>query len=228
MQRDLIPTEITRSHYINELSEEISEKTVVVYGWSENIRILGKLIFVVLRDRTGKIQVTLHAKKNPDLFERLKALTPESALVIQGILQKNAKAPRGIEISPVDAWIVGPAQPGVPLDVTDKIPAALNIRLDNRILDLRKSKIQAIFHIQNTITYAVHQHLREQGFHEIHTPKIVAEKTEGGANVFPVTYFERDAYLAQSPQLYKQLMLLAGFDRVYEIAPVYRAEPHCI
>ncbi len=226
MDFELIPPSISRTHLLEELSSSMEGVEVNVYGWAEQIRLLGKLIFIVLRDRTGKTQITLHAKSNTELFDQLKQITPETAMVVQGIIKPNIKAPNGFELTPNHVWTVGPAKPGVPLDVTDRISANLSTRLDNRVFDLRKARIQSIFKIQNTITFAVHQFFREEGFHEIHTPKIVAEKTEGGANVFPVTYFKRDAYLAQSPQLYKQLMLLAGFDRVYEIAPVYRAEPH--
>ncbi|MHA1839695.1 MAG: OB-fold nucleic acid binding domain-containing protein, partial [Candidatus Ranarchaeia archaeon] len=133
MTTDQIPENIYRTHYLGEISTELCGQQLVVYGWAEHIRLIGKLIFIVLRDRTGKAQITLHAKANPSLFESIRSVTPESALVVQGTLKENSKAPRGFEIIPNAFWNVGPAKPGVPLDVTGKISASLSTRLDNRV-----------------------------------------------------------------------------------------------
>jgi aspartyl-tRNA synthetase len=226
MKKQRIPKRLERSHFNDEVTQNLEGRSVTLCGWIERLRIVGKLIFIVLRDKTGLVQITLHKKTAPNIFEDVKGLNPETAAIVQGLVKKETQAPRGVEIVPDFILPIGPAQSGIPLDVTGKTPADLSTRLDYRVLDLRKPRVQSIFKIQSTITQACHEFFNANGFIEIHTPKLVAEATEGGANIFQVEYFNRKAYLAQSPQLYKQLLLLSGFDKVYEIAPVYRAEPH--
>ncbi|HIH64169.1 MAG TPA: aspartate--tRNA(Asn) ligase, partial [Methanothermobacter thermautotrophicus] len=114
----------------------------------------------------------------------------------------------------------------LPLDPTEKVKAEIDTRLDARFLDLRKPSVSAIFKIKSRMLHSVRVFLEEQGFLEINTPKLVASATEGGTELFPITYFEREAFLGQSPQLYKQIMMSTGLDRVYEIAPIFRAEEH--
>jgi len=221
------PIKYKRTHYCNELSEELDSETVILYGWVHKLRSLGKLKFVILRDRSGLVQITVHKNKvSKDVFDRVEQLKIESAIVVKGKVVKNPQAPKKFEIIPEDIQLVSITKSAPPIDITEAVPANLDTRLDNRPLDLRKPRISAIFKIQSTISNAIRQYFHENSFIEIHTPKIVAEATEGGANVFKVKYFEWDAYLAQSPQLYKQLMLVAGYDRVFEIAPAYRAEEH--
>jgi len=118
------------------------------------------------------------------------------------------------------------AQTPLPLGVVDKVESELETRLDNRFIDLRKQEIQAIFKIRNAVIYEAHQYLRNNNFIEVHTPKIIASSSEGGTDVFKLKYFEKEAFLAQSPQLYKQMMMATGLDRVYEIAWYFRAEEH--
>ena len=114
----------------------------------------------------------------------------------------------------------------LPLDTTGKVGAELDTRLDSRFMDLRKPEVLAIFKIRNHVLVTIRKFLDEHGFLEINTPKIVATATEGGTALFPITYFDREAFLSQSPQLFKQIMMAAGFDRVWEIAPIFRAEEH--
>ncbi|MHA2407714.1 MAG: aspartate--tRNA(Asn) ligase [Candidatus Ranarchaeia archaeon] len=224
--RDLLPLKKTRTHFNREVNAKITGKTITLAGWVERKRIMGKLIFLILRDITGKLQITLHQKGNPELFDILQEINIESAIVVEGSVKEAKNVPSGVEIVPKQIYRVGPAKPSVPLDVTGKTPAELPTRLDWRVLDLRNPKAQAIFKIQSTLALSMREFFHENKFIEIHTPKIVAQATEGGANVFRVEYFKRDAFLAQSPQLYKQLLLISGFERVYEIAPVFRAEQH--
>ncbi|MHA2060402.1 MAG: aspartate--tRNA(Asn) ligase [Candidatus Ranarchaeia archaeon] len=224
--RDLLPQKTGRTHFAHEIEATHAGKSVTLAGWVERKRLIGKLIFLILRDITGKLQITLHQKGNPELFENLQEINIESAIVVEGTVKEAKNAPNGVEIVPKQVFRVGPAKPSVPLDVTGKTPAELPTRLDWRVLDLRNPKAQAVFKIQSTLAYAMREFFQENKFIEIHTPKIVAQATEGGANVFRVEYFKRDAFLAQSPQLYKQLLLISGFERVYEIAPVFRAEQH--
>jgi len=114
----------------------------------------------------------------------------------------------------------------LPLEVTEKVPAELDTRLNHRFMDLRKPKVQAIFRIRHQIMQSIRNFLVEEGFIEVHTPKIVSTATEGGTELFPVSYFEKEAFLNQSPQLYKQVLMSAGFEKVFEIGPIFRAEEH--
>ena len=216
-----------RTHYCGEISPELDRNNVVIYGWVHRIRDVGKLIFALIRDRTGIVQAIVKKNVLDDVkFNHFKDVRYETAIVIKGTVKTNPKAPKGCEILVSDYSIVNKATTPLPLDVTETVPAEFDTRFDNRPLDLRKPRINAIFIIQSSITNSFRTFFNGEGFIEVHTPKIVAEATEGGANVFRVKYFEKDAYLAQSPQLYKQLLLLSGFDKVFEIAPVYRAEEH--
>lgn len=121
---------------------------------------------------------------------------------------------------------MSPAVSPLPLDVVEKVPAELDTRLDNRFLDLRRPRVTAVFLIRSTVMHAVGRFMDERGFVSIATPKVVAAATEGGTELFPIAYFEKEAFLNQSPQLYKQMMMAAGFDRVCEIGPIFRAEEH--
>ena len=197
-----------RTHYCGEITPELDGKSVVIYGWVHRVRDVGKLIFTLVRDRTGIIQTLM--KKNElgeDKFNHFKDIKYETAIVVKGVVKANPKAPKGCEILVSDYSIVNKATTPLPLDVTEAVPAEFDTRFDNRPLDLRKPRINAIFIVQSNITNSFRTFFNREGFVEVHTPKIVAEATEGGANVFRVKYFERDAYLAQSPQLYKQLLL---------------------
>ncbi len=196
-------------------------------GWVQRIRRLGKISFLIVRDREGFIQCTLpHGKTTPELLNLLDALDNEYAIVVIGQLKAEKQAQHGVEIIPSDIVIVNTAPATLPLDTSGKIEADMGTRFDNRVMDLRRPEAQLLFKIQHFTVSQMRQYLEAHGFREIHTPKIVATATEGGADLFEVKYFEKKAFLAQSPQFYKQLCLVGGFDRVYEVAPVYRAERH--
>ncbi|MCY0851676.1 MAG: aspartate--tRNA(Asn) ligase, partial [Thermoplasma acidophilum] len=122
--------------------------------------------------------------------------------------------------------IVNEAEAPLPLPIVDPVQADLETRLNSRFMDLRKRNISAIFRIESALLWGIRQYLHSQKFIEVHTPKIVAAATEGGSDLFPVRYFEKDAYLNQSPQLYKEVLMSAGFDRVFEVGPAFRAEEH--
>jgi aspartyl-tRNA synthetase len=219
--------ELKRTHYSNELTPDMDGQQVTIMGWVQRIRRLSKLTFIIIRDREGLIQCTLHhAKSNPELLETLEKLDNEFAVAIVGKVKKEKQARRGIEVTPEQIVIVNDAPPTLPLDTSGKVKADMATRYDHRVIDLRRIEAQLVFKIQHFTVSYMRQFLEAQGFREIHTPKIVATATEGGADLFEVKYFEKPAFLAQSPQFYKQLCLVAGFDRVYEIAPVYRAEKH--
>ncbi len=216
-----------RTHYTVQLSRELADQEVTLLGWVHILRDKGRIKFIVLRDERGTVQVTVPATKvSPEVFALTEQLKPEYVVAIHGRVVASDQAPGGVEVVPDAIRIINTAA-RLPIDIVEgKVDIDIDTRLNNRILDLRRPKISAIFRVQSCVVRYAREYLQRQGFVEIHTPKIVAEATEGGANLFEVKYFERKAYLAQSPQFYKQLMLLAGFGRVFEIAPVFRAEKH--
>ncbi len=213
--------------WTSEIGEEDVGKEVTLCGWVHEVRDLGGLVFVVLRDREGFIQITLPKKKvDAETFEIAKKVRRESVIRVVGVVKKEPKAPGGYEVIPTKIEVLNEADAPLPLEVTEKVPAELDTRLDHRYMDLRKPKIQAIFRIRHQVMQSVRNFLCEEGFIEVHTPKIVSTATEGGTELFPISYFEKEAFLNQSPQLYKQVLMGAGFERVFEIGPIFRAEEH--
>ncbi len=213
--------------YTAEITPEMDGEGVTLYGWVHEVRDHGGIIFVVLRDREGFAQITLPKKKVPaDVFGVAKRLKRESVIRVDGVVKAEPKAPGGFEIIPERIEVLNEAATPLPLEVTEKVPAELDTRLDYRFMDLRKPRIQAIFRIRHQMLQSVRQFLSEEGFIEVNTPKIVSTATEGGTELFPVSYFEKEAFLNQSPQLYKQVLMAAGFEKVFEIGPIFRAEEH--
>ncbi len=215
-----------RTHLTGEIWNYTFGKEVVLGGWVHEVRNLGGVAFLQLRDRGGIAQVTLERKANPEMFERLTKLSRESVIMVRGTVVENQRAPGGFEVMPEDARVLSEAAVPLPLGVSDKVFADLDTRLDNRYLDLRKQDVLALFKLKHEILDAVSIGLSNLGFLNVNTPKIVATATEGGTELFKVRYFDEDAYLNQSPQLYKQMLMGAGFDRVSEIGPAFRAEEH--
>jgi nondiscriminating aspartyl-tRNA synthetase len=215
-----------RSHYSKEISQKEYNSLVSVAGWVEDIRNLGSIAFLILRDRQGTFQLTILKKKTPELFQRFVSLSRESVISVKGLCKENEKVRNGYEILPESFEVLSAAESPLPLGIVDKVEADFDTRLDNRILDLRKPEVQAIFKIRNAVLAATHEFLRSQNFVEVHTPKIIASSSEGGTDMFKLRYFEKEAFLAQSPQLYKQSLMATGLDRVYEIAWYFRAEEH--
>ena len=215
-----------RSHYSKDVTTKEHGNTITVAGWVEDIRNIGSIAFIILRDRKGTLQVTALKKESPDLFEKLVNIPRESVISVNGLCKKSDKARNGYEVIPKEVEILSASETPLPLGVVDKVESELDTRLDNRFIDLRKQEIQAIFKIRNNIIAAIHEYLRSNDFIEVHTPNIIASSSEGGTDVFKLKYFEKTAFLAQSPQLYKQMLMATGFDRVYEIAWYFRAEEH--
>jgi nondiscriminating aspartyl-tRNA synthetase len=195
-----------------------------VSGWVHRIRDMGGITFVVLRDRSGLMQLVFDSKP---LDADGNELTLESVINAKGRASLNEKAPGGAELKVGAIEVLSRAEPDLPYQVNgDASKFGLETILDNRMLSLRNPKIRAIFKIQATILDAFSAYLRSQDFTEIKTSKLVGSGTEGGTELFEVDYFDRKVYLAQSPQLYKQALVAAGFERVFEVGPVYRAEKH--
>ncbi len=202
------------------------EKKMTLHGWVENSRNLGSLIFLNVRDINGTYQVTLSKERNKELFDLAKGIRNESVVEVYGERKENPKAVNGYEIIPEVLNVLTEAEQPVPLNLNKNVESSLDKDLNYRFLSLRKEKNAATFKIQSTVSNSVVRFFESAGFYQIHSSKIVSQATEGGANVFPVVYFDRTAYLAQSPQFYKQMMMAAGFEKVFEIGPVFRAEPH--
>jgi aspartyl-tRNA synthetase len=216
-----------RNKYASDISSDDFESEVTVAGWIQDIRNLGGIAFILLRDRTGVLQVTAIKKHHgKDFFKKITTLARESVIVVKGKVQPNEQVASGYEILPSEFKVVGIAKTPLPLGVVDKVEADMDTRLDSRFIDLRKEEIAAVFKIRSTILGACREVFEKEGFIEVHTPKIVATATEGGTALFQAQYFEKKAYLNQSPQLYKQMLMATGFDRVYEIGPAFRAEEH--
>jgi len=215
-----------RTDYIGSLGKEQDQKEVTLAGWVQDIRNLGGIAFLVLRDRTGTMQVTLLKKKLEDMYKPLTELPRESVVMVKGRVQLNDKVHTGIEVMPSEVKLLSKAATPLPLGIVDEVNAELDTRLNARFLDLRKDDVRAVFMLRNSILDATRAQLNEEGFIEIQTPKIVGAATEGGTSLFPMEYFDRKAYLNQSPQLFKQMLMATGFDKVCEIGPAFRAEEH--
>jgi nondiscriminating aspartyl-tRNA synthetase len=182
-----------------------------------------RMQFVVLRDETGLAQLILGKEEQPsELNETISALTPESAVTVTGLVVADERVKLGgLEVQLASLSVDSPAEPELPITPD----SALDKRIDWRYLDLRRVDRRLIFEVQSTVEHAMREHWREQGFIEIHTPKLMGSASESGAELFKVDYFERTAYLAQSPQFYKQMAMAGGFGKVFEIGPVFRANP---
>ena len=197
----------------------------VVAGWVDAIRVHGGIVFVILRDRSGRIQLVVKKNVSRDAWRKARDLSLESIVVAKGRLVESKAALGGRELQVTELEVLAEADP-LPIDIHEPEKTVLAKRLDWRFLDLRNPRNQLIFLVEAEMARAARQWFVEHGFVEIFTPKIVGSATEGGAEVFTVVYFDKPAYLAQSPQLYKQMGVVAGFEKVFEIGPAFRAEPH--
>ena len=208
---------------VKQLKEKVGEKAKL-QGWVQTIRDQGSIQFVILRDITGLIQVVLYGK---ELLEKAKAVTLESVVEITGVVKAEEKSFSGFEVQAEEVVVLSKAEPELPIPVVEKsgVGTDQQIRLDWRFLDLRKPEKLLIYKVWTELEQSFVQYCIEQGYLEIHSPKLMSTPSESGAELFEVKYFERKAYLAQSSQFYKQMAMAAGFERVFEIGPVFRAEP---
>jgi len=194
------------------------------YGWVEEVRNIGNLKFIKLHTVDEDLQVIIKKKEvSKGLFDLVDNITRQSAIVIDGEMKTNKEAPGGKEIVPKNIEVLGMSEAVLPLDPSGKTPAEMETRLDWRFLDFRSRKTVAIFKIQNWILRAFREYFTNNGFLEMQPPCIIASASEGGAELFKIPYFEKEAYLAQSPQLYKQMGAIS-FGKVFCIVPVFRAE----
>jgi nondiscriminating aspartyl-tRNA synthetase len=205
-----------------ELADHVGER-VAVAGWLHRLRRLSSVTFLILRDGRGLAQIVV---PDPALVDRLAALEAESVLYVEGEVIAAPQAPRGIELIAEQVEVIAPATAPLPFELhRPRIPAQLPTVLDHAAVGLRHPRQRALFRLAAASVEGFRRVLRAEHFVEVFTPKLVATATESGANVFPVDYFGQTVFLAQSPQLYKQ-MLVGVFERVFEVGPAFRAEPH--
>ena len=205
---------------VSNINKYINKK-IKVEGWIYRIRKLKEITFLVIRDRSAFVQCVIE-NKNINL-DNIKL---ESVVSIIGEVKESKNSLNPFEILVENIEIISEASE-LPIEINKKeYNVSLETTLNNRVISLRHEKINSIFKIQNIIVQSFREFLIEKDFTEIFTPKIVAEGAEGGTELFKVEYFEKSTYLAQSPQFYKQMMVGAGFERVFEVAHVYRAEEH--
>ncbi|NLI74081.1 MAG: aspartate--tRNA(Asn) ligase [Euryarchaeota archaeon] len=203
-----------------------ADSEVVVQGWAQDIRNLGGISFLQLRDRYGIIQITAPKKKtDPQVMDAITSLSRESVVRVTGTAKASDQAKGGVEVLPTHFEVISAAATPLPMGVIDKVNVEADTRYDHRFMDLRKPETRAIFEIKSTVLSLIDEYLVNNGFTEVFTPKLVASGAEGGATLFELRYFDQNAYLAQSPQLYKQMLMSTGLDKVFEIGPAFRAEP---
>ena len=218
--------------FIRDIRTKCGE-TAKVSGFVENIRDGKSMAFIVIKDITGKLQITVEKEKCPALVDDIARITPDSVISCTGLVAENEYVKMGgIELLPTELEIESVAD-ALPI-IRKEIPAtkkkqaversAIDQRLNYRWIDLRTDENQLLFKVQSCLVNAMREYLLKKDFIEIHTPKLIGAASESGADVFEVEYFDRKAYLAQSPQFYKQMAMAAGFERIFETGPVFRAE----
>ncbi len=209
---------------IKNLNEQSGK--VELLGFVHELRDLGGLKFVQLRDSTGMIQVTVvKSKVSKEVLDAVQGLTNESSLIVTGLVQKSDKAASGLEVIPEKIEVMSKSDPELPISVNEKgVTTGLATRLDWRCLDLRKLKMQAIFKVQSTILEGMTSYMFNNGFTQVFTPCLLGVASESGSEVFPVVYFDKEAFLRQDPQLHRQLTIAGGIPKVFDIGPAWRAE----
>lgn len=216
---------LRRTHYSSEISPSNEGKDVTVMGWIISARSHGNISFVNIRDSMGEIQIVAKAGNCPDeIREKLAKLKEHSCIGVVGTVKSSQKAPGGIEIVPKELRVFSEVEKIPPFEPHAKTVKNIDTRLEIRAVDLRRDVLQKIFLARSQVLKSIRDYFYENNFVEINTPKMIATATEGGAALFPIFYYNKEAFLAQSPQLYKE-QLTMSFEKVFEIAPIFRAEP---
>jgi aspartyl-tRNA synthetase len=217
---------LKRTCYSNEVRELDEGKKVVLSGWVDSIRNLGKMKFIVLRDISGIIQITLKKETtSTETMEVSNSLKQEDVISVIGTVVSADMAPGGKEIIPNRIEVINRVKDVLPISMQSRVVSNLDTRLDWRVLDLKKPRNSAIFKIQGKIVECFKEYLVKKGFLQVFTPCLIGAASEGGAEVFPVLFFNKSAFLRQDPQLHRQLLILSGFDRIFDLGPSWRAEP---
>lgn len=214
-----------KSHYSSEVNPSLEGRAVTLMGWISSIRDHGNIQFIMLRDKDGDTQIIAKKGQCPDLvYEQVLQLKEHTSIGVNGKVISQRKAPNGIEIIPLELKVFSIPIQAPPFMIQNRNPAGIDTRLDYRAIDLRRKYLQDIFIIRNNILRYIRTFLSNEKFIEVNTPKIIATASEGGTALFPIFYYEREAFLAQSPQIYKEQLTMA-FENVFEIGPIFRAEP---
>ncbi len=214
-----------RTHYSSQIKPDLKDSAVLVVGWVSSIRDHGNIVFIMLTDKDGEMQVTAKLDEcGKELFDKISQVKEHSSIGVKGKVRSMENAPNGAEVIPAEIKIFSMANKVPPFQVYSKTVASIDTRLELRAVDLRRKVLRAVFKIRHSTLNGVREFLNKEGFIEVNTPKMIATATEGGAALFPIFYYDREAFLAQSPQLYKEQLTMA-FEGVFEIGPIFRAEP---
>lgn len=217
--------DLRRSHYSDEINASMDGTKVTIMGWVLTIRGHGNISFATIRDKNGDISVIAKKGDCPDdVREKISSLKAHSSIAIIGKIKSSEKAPNGFEIIPEELRVFSEVEKIPPFEPVAKTVKNIDTRLEVRPIDLRRTPLQHIFKTRSLVLKSIRNYFGEQNFTEINTPKMIATATEGGAALFPIFYYNKEAFLAQSPQLYKE-QLTMSFEKVFEIAPIFRAEP---
>ena len=211
--------DISRTHLIEELNSSMEGQDVLFGGWVVDLRKLGKMAFLTVRDVTGLCQVIVKG----DSMTLLEGLNRQSVVRISGKVQASKAKDFDFEVSAIEIQILAKAEYPLPIDPIGRLESDIDNRLNSRALDMRNQKTASIFKLRSQVLASIRETLINKKFIEINTPKIIGSASEGGADLFGLDYFGKQAYLAQSPQLYKEQMTI-GLERVFEISSFYRAE----
>ncbi len=224
----MIETELgdmRRSHYSSGLSPSMDGAQVTVMGWILTVRGHGNITFATVRDRDGDVHVVAKKGGCPDeVREGISSLKPHSSVAVRGTVRASEKSPAGLEVIPGELRVFSRVEKIPPFEPVARTVKNIDTRLEVRPIDLRRAALQHVFRARSAVLQSVRGYLGGEGFTEVSTPKMIATATEGGAALFPIFYYNKEAFLAQSPQLYKE-QLTMSFEKVYEIAPIFRAEP---
>jgi len=215
----MISMKVNRTHYIEDIKPDMKGQDAIIGGWVEDLRKMGKMTFITLRDATGITQIIL----TDDVMKSVDDITRQSVVRVTGKIQDTKARDFECEIKASEINVLARAVHPLPIDPIGRLESHIDNRLNSRALDMRNQKTVSIFKIRHNVLASLRKTFLEKKFTEITTPKIIGSASEGGANLFSLDYFGKQAYLAQSPQLYKEQMTI-GLERVFEIASFYRAE----
>lgn len=215
---------LRRTHYSTDLSAATAGKTVTIMGWVFAVRGHGSISFLTLRDKCGDTQIVAKSGVCDDAIrQKIASLKPHSVIAVTGKIQESDKAPRKVELVPSVVYVYSEVSKIAPFDPMTKVVKNIDTRLEIRAVDLRRSVLRDIFNSRNVALRAIRKYFETSEFIEVNTPKLISSATEGGAALFSIFYYDSQAFLAQSPQLYKE-QLTMGFEKVFEIGPIFRAE----
>ncbi len=204
---------------MSQLNQSLIGSIVTVAGWVEDVRDIGRIVFIIVRDTSGAVQAIARG----DSVNIAKGIPRQSSILVSGVLGRSEARDFPFEVKIQDLYVCSRANYPLPIDATGRMTSSMDKRIDSRALDLRNPAVSTIFKVRGLALSSIREVLSASGYLEVNTPKIIGTASEGGADLFRVDYFKKKAYLAQSPQLYKE-QLTAALDRVFEIGPYFRAE----